>query len=431
MQAAVEGLSAYSKKLTVTISPEDLQPFEKKVLKNYQRNSEVKGFRKGHAPMNIIRQRYATVIQQDLIEEALREYYGKAIMESGLDPVSEGKISNFEFESIDSGMKFEIEVEVEPEIEIKKHKGLKVEKDVVEVTDEMVEDSLERLREQFATVKELEQAAEGHFVFFNAQELDAGDVPIVGHKYDNLQAQLGSGKFDPAIEKQLIGVKKDEKRIVTQEIPPAPDQKDKAPQQTRLEIQVTRIEEKEFPELNDDFVKNLQDDNLENLEQLRERIRENLVLDFQYRNEQSFTNRLIDELLKENPFEVPPSMVENYLNEMVKDVQKQSEGKPINEDAIRKEYRASAVHHLRWYFLRKKLMEMENISVSNEEAVQMVEESSLDEKAKNQAKTNQHYLNHLKEDLLEKKILDLLKKHAEVVEVYPLKQTAETAEKKK
>ena len=423
MQTAVETINSYSKKLKVEIDSSDLNPIQQKIIKSYQKKAKIPGFRPGKAPLNMVQKRYKDEIQQSVVEEALQKFYGLALEKANVNPVAQGKITDFHFHDVASGMQMEIEVEVEPEIELKNYKGLKVEKDVVEVTDDMVDESLERMREQFATVREVNEAQKDHFLHFTAQELDNTGVPILGHKYENLQVQIGSGKFDPEIEDQLIGIRKDEKRVVKKEMPPAPDDKQQKPQVNNLQIQAIKIEEKEFPELNDDFVKNLNEENLNTLEELRQRIRENLKHELEHRSEHTLEHRLIDELLRENPSEVPPTMVDNYLDEMVKDIKHQSKKQKIDEESIRKEYRAAAIHNLRWYFLKKKIIEAENITVSDEEARKIIEDSPLDDKAKKQALKDEHYLYHLKEDLAERKLLDLLREHAEITEVFPFHQT--------
>lgn len=428
MQTVVETINSYSKRLKVEISSEDLSPIQQKVLKNFQKSVTIPGFRPGKAPLNMVHQRYKESIEQDIVDEALRKFYSEALIKANVKPVAQGKITDFKFQDVESGMELEIEVEIEPTVELKKYKGLKVEKNIIEVTDEMIDESLEHMREQFATVKEMDEAKKDHFVHFSAQELDNAGVPIVGHKYDNLQSQLGAGKFDPEIESQLIGIKKNEKRVVHKEILPSDGNKENQSQISMLEIHALKIEEKEFPELNDEFVKNLNDENLENLAQLRQRIHDNMKMDLEHRGEHTFQNRLIDELLKENPSEVPPSMVDNYLNEMIKDIKKQSQDKNVDEESMRKEYKASAIHNLRWYFLKKKLIEVENISVSDEEVLKIIDESHLEKKEKNEAKKNKHYLEHLKEDIIEKKVIDLLKEHAEITEVYPFQQKRKVEE---
>ncbi|NOQ97462.1 MAG: hypothetical protein GQ561_04785, partial [Calditrichae bacterium] len=133
MQTVVENINSCAKKLKVDISSQELIPLEQQVLRKYRRRSEIRGFRTGKAPLNIVKKRHSDLIQQDLIEEALRVFYRKALDETKIVPVSEGKITNLTFTDIQSGLQLEIEVEVEPEIELKKYKGLMVEKDVVEV----------------------------------------------------------------------------------------------------------------------------------------------------------------------------------------------------------------------------------------------------------------------------------------------------------
>jgi trigger factor len=422
MQTEIESINTYSKKLKVEISPDDLVPIEQKLVKDYQRKVSIPGFRPGKAPLNIVRQRYKEVIEQELIEEAIRRFYNKALQEADINPVSQGKVTDLQFKDNKTGMKFEIEVEVEPEVELKNYKGLKVEKEVVDVSEEMIDRTLQQIREQYATIKEIEQAKENHFVSFDAQELDKGDIPILGHKYENLQVQLGSGKFDPEVERQLIGIKKGEKRIVRMETSAQTSQTSQEPQMNSLEIHAKKIEEKRFPELNDEFVKNLDDDRLENLEQLKGQVRENIKLDLAQRSENLFQNRLIDELLKENPSDVPPTMVEHYLEHMIKDIKNQSKDQNIDEESVRKEYRPAAIRNMRWYFLKKALADIENVSVSDQEVLKIIEESNIEEKTKKKIKSDKHYLDHLKEDLIEGKLLEILKSHAEVTEIYPLQK---------
>jgi trigger factor len=150
-----------------------------------------------------------------------------------------------------------------------------------------------------------------------------------------------------------------------------------------------------------------------------------MKIDLGNRTENQLRNRLIDELLKENTFDVPPSMIEHYLQEMIKDIARQSKTETIDEETVRKEYRASAIHNIRWYFLKRKLVEIENISVTDEEINKIIDESGLDDKVKNQAKKDKHYLGHLRDDLMESKVIEVLKNHAEIVEVYPPKANAQ------
>ena len=419
MQTAVETVNSYLKKITVELDPEELQPLEKKIVKKYRREASIPGFRPGRAPESIIKKRYGDLILQDIADEAISQFYFRAIQETKLEPVSTGKIVDLKFNDVQEGMRFVIELEVQPEFELKKYKGLRAEKEVLEVTEEMVEDTLQKIREQYATVKEVEEAAEGHFLYFDVQELDRSQMPIIGHKYENMQVQLGSGKFDPELEEQLIGIKTGEKRIVRKEELPVPGVEDAEPKVFLFEIHAKKIEEKEYPELDDEFVKNLGNDTIETLAQLKEHVRKDIEINLRKRIEDTFTNRVIDELLKENPFEVPPSMVDNYLDNLIKDYKKQVPNQEVDEEKIREQYRATAIHELRWYLLMKKIIEVENIEVTNEEIEQYIDSLETDEKSREMFKKDKRLKERIKDNLLEQKVLNLLKENAEVIEIFP------------
>jgi len=437
MQFEIEEKNAYTRQITLKVEPEELVKIENKVIRDIQKTTQIPGFRKGRVPASIIKQRYADTIRAELMETALTEYYGKVLDEAKIIPIAQGKIQDVKFDSVDQGMEVLIEVEVEPEIEIKKYKGLKVEKEIPVVTEEMVDRVLENLRHNYAISRPAEKVEKGFYVKFDAQALGEGNVPIVGRKFEDIEVEVGKGDFDIEIEEQLIGLKVGETRIVEKQSPnPNPEASDQ-PIIERYEIAIKSVEEREIPELDDDFVKNLGEEDLETVDQLRQRVRENLEQDLQKRAAEQFRNRLIDELLKENPFDVPESMVEHYLDHIVEDVKKQTqEGQPFDEKMVRENYRPDAIHNIRWYLIKKKLAEMENINITMEEVNQLIDESQMDENYKKFFKENVQYLDQMRDDLLEQKVLKLLEDNAEVTEIYPpdlpkVEETAADKEEKK
>ncbi|MFZ0391998.1 MAG: trigger factor family protein, partial [Calditrichia bacterium] len=151
MQTKVETISSYSKKIKVNISGEELHSVEQKLIKKYQKQASIPGFRKGKAPANLVHKQYHDLIHQEMIEEAVKTFYSAALDEVGIEPVTQGIITDVNVDNIHEGMAFDVEVEVEPDVELKKYKNLQVEKDVVEVNEAMLNEGLERLREQYAT----------------------------------------------------------------------------------------------------------------------------------------------------------------------------------------------------------------------------------------------------------------------------------------
>ena len=415
----VEG-SDIKRKIIITVTPEELKEIESKILKRYQKQVQIPGFRKGKAPVGLVKKEYGDSIQMDVIEEAISRFYGQALDEVDVEPVSQGRVTNIDFEAVDKGMTFEIEIEVEPEIELKKYKGLKVEREKVVVTPAMIDDVIDNIRKQYATVKEIDEVKEGAVVKADIQQLGEGNVPIIGRKYDDVEIEVGSGKFDPEIEKQLVGLKVGDKKIVTREVPPAEGEEGAAPGVETYEFTIKEIFEKEIPELDDEFVESLGQDDYKTVEEFRAAVEKMLREDLERRTREVFENRLIDEALKENPFDVPESMVDHYLHHVVEDFKQQMGNQKIDEEAIRQSYRPVAVRNIRWYILSRKIAEAEGLEVTQEEIEKVIDEDPrIPADQKEQLKKDSHFIGHLVDDLLGKKILDFLAEHAEVTEVLP------------
>lgn len=147
MQFEVENVDSIKRKIMVKVTPEELSQTEKTVLRKYQKSASIPGFRKGHAPAGIVKRSYGEAIKGDVLESAISEYYQKLMQEIDFNPISQGEIVHIDFENVESGLEFHVELEAEPTIELKKYKGLKVEKETVLVTDDMVNEALAEIQQ--------------------------------------------------------------------------------------------------------------------------------------------------------------------------------------------------------------------------------------------------------------------------------------------
>ena len=415
MQFEVKEVNNVKRHILVTVPAEDLQKIESDILKDVSKNATIPGFRKGRAPMGLVKKNYAGFIQKELLETAVSRGYQQAMAETDLKVVSRGEIQDVKFTDTKTDLTFTIEVEVQPEFELKKYKGLEVEREKVVVTEEMVNEALENIRQNFATAKAVDEAKEGHIVTITLQQLGEGDAPIIGRKYDDIKVKIGAGEFDPEMEKQLIGIKVGEERILTNTIEGPDGQK----RTERYSAKATAVEELELPELNDDLAKNLGEENINTLDELCEYLKEQMTKRMQEHAEQHMTQHLIDELLKENPFDVPDSMVENYLDYVVNDIRSRNPQAKIDEATVRQQYRVEAIHAIRWHLLKDKIREVENITASDEEAIERIKKAGFGEEETKKFIENKDLIKRVKDDIIEEKVLNFLKEHAKITEVEP------------
>lgn len=424
MQVDVNTVNSYKRQLIVKIDAEELKKVETDAINKIKKDASIRGFRKGHAPAGLIKKHFAESIRLEVVESAVSKFYAEALEQANINPVNQGTINNLKFDpdgSEKSGMEFEIEIEVEPEIVLKKYKGLKVEKQIPVVTDKMKEEVVNNLREQYATVKELDEANEGCYITFDAQLLGEGDMPVIGRRFDDIQVKIGSGEFDLDFEKELIGIRKGQQRIIRKTSEPKSNKE--KPKVESYQVTTKAIQEKSLPPFDDNFVHNLQDESIKTIDELKMRIDANLKNDTGRRSQEQFVSRLIDELLKENPFDAPASMVDHYLDHLVQDIKHQSKDREIDESAVRKNYRAYAIHNIRWHLIKKKIIETENIKVDQNEINELIDKMNLEEKQKKQFKQNEQFKNRIAEDLLEQKVIGLLESGAEIIEVYPVDES--------
>lgn len=428
MQYEVQRVNDIKRVLRVKVSPEELTTIENDIINDLKKHVALPGFRKGRAPVGMLRKSYKDVIQKEVIEKAISKYYTEALDKADLSPIGQGQISNLAFTDAKTEMEFDIEIEVQPEIELKKYKGLHAEQEAPVVTDAMLNDTLHHFQEHYATVQSVDKAEKGHIINVTLQELGEGGLPIVGRKFEDITIELGAGNFDPELEEQLIGIREDQERIIRKQIEGQPDQE--TPSALKIisyKVTVNSIEKRTLPPLDDEFVKNLEDENIETLEQFKEDLRKKLQQRVEERSETQLRNRLIDELLKENPFDVPEAMVNNYLDYIVRDMRRQYPKEKIDEEEIRHQYRVDAIHAIRWHLLMEKIIEVENIRMGDEEVFQKIDAMPYTEEQKEQLKADQSIINSLRRQLLEDKVIDFLKTHAEIQFVQPEAVAEKTA----
>jgi trigger factor len=418
----IKEISNCKKELKISIPAGDIEAIRKEQIINVQKEAQIQGFRKGKAPRHMVMNLYAGTIEKYTLDEALEKGFQDGIKEANIVPFGQPMVKKFDYDE-NKNLNMEVEVETYPEIDLKKYKGLKIEKNIYKITDEDVEDRLLYIRKQKATITPVKEAAqEGHNMMIDMQELDETGMPLIGKKYDDIRINLGEGTFDPEIEHQLIGLKVGEDKVIEKKYDQKSSTQQKAGKTERFKITVKSIEEEELPQADDDFVKDL-NIGIETIDKLKVTIKEQLQHDWGQESEQHFYNQLAHELLQENPFEVPESMVSGYLDQIVNDISKRDSKVDVEE--VRKTYRVDALFNIKWYHLKEKIAQEENIRTDDndfDEYLEKIDDTKIRERYQNDKDLKKRVLN----DLYEKKIFDFLVSNSKVTEKeQPIKKRKE------
>ena len=396
----------------VTATQDELRPEFEKALKKLKKNLKLEGFRRGKVTMNMVRRLYGQRVEIEAIEDILPSLFAKAARQENLKVVTRASVEDLQYQpGTDLNAKFS--VEVEPEFELKKLENFKLEKQIYAVDEEDIQHELERIQESQALWEVTEDAAtEKDFVTADLQVVDQSGVPVIGEKFEGETIALSqkSGEVNE-FGRQLNGVKAGDVRTIFM-TPPPQEGDDKPQEQVQYEVTIKEVKRRILPTIDDDLAKDLGD--YESLDALKEEIRKSISDSVQKRFDDSLERSLIDEIIKNNSFEVPEGMVKSYLDNLIERF-KSSNNSPeeLDEQAVRENYKANAIWSIKWHLIQKQLIEMNNIEVSDDEVQEWVKEFAEKNKvdfkrAWNQTKNDKQQLERLREDLQDKKLMESL-----------------------
>ncbi len=326
--AKLETLSNARVKLTIDV---DAQTFEKGLDHAFDKikdDVEIKGFRKGKVTRKVYEQNKGV---ESLYEEALnyclQETYTQAVMEHELQVVSQPKI-DLDVQNVKQGQDFTYEatVAVKPEIELGEYKNLEYDKPSNDVTDEEVAAEIKKLQEQNAEliVKEEGTLEEGDTAVFDFEGFIDGE-PFEGGKAENHELEIGSGQFIPGFEEKMVGLKPGDEKDVEVSFPEDYQAENLKGKDAVFKVKLHEIKVKEVPELNDDFVKDLDKENVETVEALKTDTRETLEQQKAEANKNKAVDFAVDTAANNATMELPEEMIVEEKNRMMDNTKRQAQ----------------------------------------------------------------------------------------------------------
>ena len=362
--------------LKVAVDKETFAAAVSKVYKKQVKSINVPGFRKGKAPRNIIEKMYGTdVFYDDAMQECYPEALDAAAKEAELKIVV---VTNVEVEEVSAdGFTFKATCVVEPEIEIKDYKGIEIEKKSTEVTDELVNEEIDKVRERNSRMVTVEdRAAQMGDVTVIDFEGFVDDVAFEGGKAENFNLELGSGNFIPGFEEQLVGHNTDEEFTITVTFPEEYHSEELKGKEAQFKITIHEIKVKELPELDDEFVKDVSDK--DTLDEYKEEIKETIAKRLEDEAERDIDDKLVEKVLELVEGEIPEAMYDNEVNTMLRemDMRLRSQGMDLatymqytgmNPESVKEMYLPEAQKRVKMRLALEKIVKLENIAATEEE----------------------------------------------------------------
>ncbi|CDN26391.1 trigger factor [Limosilactobacillus fermentum] len=419
--------------LTFDIDTETIQKGIDHAFTRTQKRISVPGFRKGHVPRTIFNQMYGEEsLYQDALNDVLPDAYEAAIKEAGIEPVDQPQVN---VESMEKGQPWTLTatVAVKPEVTLGDYKGMEVPEQDTSVSDADVDSELEKKRQQQAelVLKEDEAAADGDTVVIDYEGTVDGEK-FDGGSADNYSLVLGSGSFIPGFEDQLVGHKADEDVDVNVTFPEDYHAKDLAGKDALFKVKIHEVKEKQLPELDDEFAKDV-DEDVETLAELKDKVKKQLQDQKEAAAKAAIEDAAIEAAVANaETEEIPQAMLDDDTNRQLQQYLAGMQQQGINpqmyfqitnttEDDLRKQFADDAAKRVKTNLVLEAVVKDANLNATDEdvqnEIADLAKQYGMDEEAVSKALTR----DMLEHDIEIKKAVDLIADSA--------KQTAKAADK--
>ncbi|MBZ5721995.1 MAG: trigger factor [Acidobacteriia bacterium] len=374
-----ETSSSTKREIEVEIPAAEVARATDALIQKYQKSARLPGFRRGHVPASIIRQRFSEDIKTDVVESLVPRYFHQEASKQGLIPVSQPRVSDLHVHDGEP-LRFKASFEVLPEIKLEGYKELRAEKPQITVTDEEVADSLNGIREQHATFSSIEgrALADGDFaqVSLHGQPKEGEGQPV---HMDDILVEINGKSTMPEFTENLRGAVAGDERTFDVTYPADTQDQRLAGKTFTYTVKVLALKQKSLPELNDQFAKELGE--FASLDDVRQRIREGMEAERKHAAEHEAKDKLVAELVKRNPFEVPEALVdrqidirlERGLRALAAQGMRAEDIKKMDLNRLRAGQRDQALHEVKASLLLEKIAEEEKIEVGDEELDREVE----------------------------------------------------------
>lgn len=375
MEVQTKTISKTKEGAEIKATAEEVKPHIDKAYEDFRAEAEIKGFRKGKAPLSMVKKMYGDAIESEAINELINHFYREAVSGHNLQPVGDPVLKNVDYKP-DGDFSFTVEYETLPDVELQEYKDIEVEKPVQKVTNEMVDRELEGVRLNFATRSEVDSVTdEYHTLTVDIQELDEQGMAIIGKRSEDQTINLFDERYEKDFVAPLLNAEKGGEYVIKYEHDHGEHKHD-----VHVKIYVKKIEKVTLPELNDEFVKQQFQGKFSSADELREDIRKQLQAMSDQESARIARNQVADEIVKRHDFPIPEALITKVFDQMIEDVKSRMPEQKLPPDfdrnAFEAEYYTHAEWQAKWSILREKLFQAENIQVEEPDIEKQAEKDA-------------------------------------------------------
>lgn len=380
MNTELIDVSPTRKEIKIEIEPQAVKQAYDKVSRKYAQGAQVAGFRKGNAPLDVVRMRYKEEINNETLQEIVADKVTEAIREHDLTPLVQPELHLDDAENIklngSQPVTLHAHIEVMPEIPTPEYKGLEATRRVKPTDDADIDKFIEARRHEQASLIPVEgrKAQDGDTLIVDLEGAFPDEPNSESIKADDLEITLGDANIEKSFTENLAGVETDEEKEFTVAYPEDFTSPALAGKTVRYKAKIKSIGTMELPEADDEWAQSLGED-FESMQDLREKLRADMEIHSKSNADAAIQNELIAKLIENHAFEVPNALIENQarnlLNNFAQDMQQRGiDINKVEQEFVRMAYeqmRGQAERDVRGAMLLERVAELEDIDVTGDD----------------------------------------------------------------
>jgi len=369
--------AAWEKVLTIEVPPEELDEDYNAILEDYRRRAVLPGFRKGHAPKSVLELQFGHSLEHEVLERAVKRSYERAMKEQDLHPISYPSIDKIRFDK-GKPLSYEAKVEVRPAVTPKDYFGLEIETKETAVPDEEVDKALEDLRQRASDWSPVErEAGVGDAVVVDYRRLNAKGKPIHRSEQKDALVELDAQGLLAEFRQNLVGKKAGDHVTFDVTYPEDFANEELRGKKVTFALDMKGVRERRVRPLDDAFATEVI--GVKDLAELKARVRLNLEGEARIRAQRDQEDAIVDQILARNPFELPQTMVREYLEELIQRLKEGREWSPEEEERFRTEYRPMAERRIKRDLVLEAIIRAEALGVTDEEVDELLRGAGRDQ----------------------------------------------------
>jgi trigger factor len=422
MKSTVEQLNPVQYRVSVDVSPEEVDQAFDKAYRNIQKKAKIQGFRPGKAPVNVIRKLYGASVSSDVAETLINTHLFAALNEQTIRPIASPVVETREAPSNGKNFAFSAVVDIMPTIEFDDYKGIPVDNDKYTIKDETIDREIHMLRRRQARTRPVEDgqpAAKGMVAAIaHTAKHEGKEMPRLN--VEQMTVALGENEIFEGLENEILGMKVGETKTAQIKVPETYGDAEIAGKTLDFTITVKDLKNLDLPALDDEFAKDL---DMESVDQLKKNVREHLELRATDMARQKLEGALLDKIIDKHPFEVPPAMVDQVIDSMIQEMPHQSEderAKALRNKQLRDEFLPTAKRRTQNTLVLWHVNQKEQLQITDDEVKQRVDgvlASSGISDPKQLSRLRQNLDARVRENLIFEKAMNFLIENAKLTEV--------------